>query len=85
MDTHRPEIDMNKYRQMTQADTNTQPAVVEDPPARFCARACRDNYREERMNGLELPRCSLDGKEVSYKFMCAQLNLCANCKSKLEM
>jgi len=82
MDT-RPEIDMDKYH-----DFHEPPAVVveqpNDPPAHFCGRECRNSYREERISGVPLPNVSVNGQVVSHKTMCAQLNLCAYCLSKLE-
>lgn len=87
MDTNtRPEIDMDKYRSMLPADMAYQETHDEpkDPPARFCGMDCRSSYREERMNGFQLPRYNIDGRDVSYKVMCARHGLCAYCKSKLN-
>ena len=86
MDTHRPQIDMDKYHHMLEADSAYQQTHNEpkDPPARFCGMECRESYREERMSGVQLPRHNMNGQDVSHKAMCAKLNLCAYCRSKLE-
>lgn len=86
MDTIRPEIDMSKYRNMLDADKAYLDSHDEpkDPPAKFCGSDCRASYREERMNGLQLPHHNMDGQEVSHKTMCARKKLCAYCQSKLE-
>lgn len=86
MDARRPEIDMDRYHDLLGADKAYQQTHDEpkDPPARFCGEDCRQSYREDRIQGIRLPTVNMNGQTVSHKAMCAEINICAYCLSKLE-
>lgn len=47
-----------------------------EPPARFCSKECREEYRSDRIAGIALPQ--YDGM-FGHKTVCAQKNLCTFC------
>lgn len=83
----RPEIDMDKYRNMFESDTTTDQETSsnkpKDAPTQFCSRTCRQSYREERISGIELPDVNMGTEIISHKTMCVELNLCTYCMVKL--
>lgn len=76
----RPEIDMDRLHDILGTTTveQTQP---DDPPAKFCSVDCRLNYREDRIQGKQLP---VHDPVISYKQLCANNGLCAYCLAPLE-
>lgn len=83
----KPEIDFERINrglgihELMEREEDNKP---KDPPAKFCGMECRDNYREDRLNGVELVPVSMNGQVVSHKTMCSRLKVCAYCLSKLE-
>lgn len=78
----RPEIDMDKYHNIMGTEQIEQ-VEENEPPARFCSRECREEYRNDRMSGIPLSTTTINGQAVSHKQMCAKMELCAYCLSKL--
>jgi hypothetical protein len=62
---------------------STEPQV-EHVAAKFCSNACRELYREERINGIEQPTSYINGKEISFNELCSRSNQCCQCLQRME-